>query len=244
MSKRKALNVTLVTVLVLMLISMRFTTAQEQNETTQTFFEFQWPGIEVQVNATSKAMPGESMTVILLVRGTLEIDVQHLDLRVFGFTEGQNKTFLRDIPKGDGVFSLASNDTKKFNDTFPIPEDVWGVTYGELSLEYESSGYPYPALSLGFTLTNVKNTELERLKKNVQSLSAELNELQQNHTWLKGNYTELSENHTELTRKYDELSKGTGPDNTRHIAIILAVTTVVFGATTVYLIIRKPKQTW
>lgn len=223
---------------ILMLNSTQFAMAQEQTENTQIFFEFQWPGIKIQVNATRNAVPEESMTVIVIVKSTTleEIKVEHLDLDVFGFIGGQNKTDLGDIHQG--AFVLESNETMSFNDVFPIPEDVWGVTYGELSFEYYNVGYHYVLPSLLFTLTYVENVKLETLQEELQILSENFEKLSYNHTQLEGNYTDLK-------AKYDELSKGVaGIDNARNTIIVLAITTIVFVATTIYFIMRKPKQSW
>jgi len=238
LQKTKILKAIFIAMSILMLNSIRFAMAQEQTENTQTFFEFQWPGIKIQVNATRNAVPEESMTVIVIVKSTIleEIDVEYLDLDVFGFKGGQNKTLLGDI--NQDAFILESNETMSFNDVFPIPEDVWGVTYGELSFEYYNVGYHYVLPSLRFILTYVENVKLETLQEELQSLSENFTKLYHNYTQLEGNYTDLKE-------KYDEISEGvTGIDNARNTIIVLAITTVVFAATTIYFIMRKPKQSW
>lgn len=238
LQKTKTLKVIFVAMSILMLNFIQFAMAQEQTENTQTFFEFQWPGIKIQVNATRNAIPEESMTVMVTVKSTTleKIDVEYLDLEVFGFIGGQNKTLLGNMHQD--AFILESNETMRFNDVFPIPEDVWGVTYGELSFEYYNVGYPYILPSLRFTLTYVENIKLETLQEELQSLSENFTKLQQNYTQLEGNYTDLKE-------EYDELSKSViGIDNTRNTIIILAITTVVFVVTTIYFVMRKPKQSW
>jgi len=60
----------------------------------------------------------------------------------------------------------------------------------------------------------------------------------ENFALLNQTYWELHENYTSL--------KGSigGFDTTRTAAIVLSVTTVFFAATTVYLMMRKPKQYW
>ncbi|MCW3993854.1 MAG: hypothetical protein NWE85_04735 [Candidatus Bathyarchaeota archaeon] len=103
-------------------------------------------------------------------------------------------------------------------------------------MEYKSACYPFSALSFGFTLTYVKNIKLERLEEDLESLSESFTELQQNCTRLEGNYTELK-------GKYDELSESSaGVEYTRQVMMILAITTIVFAATTIYFFMRKPKR--
>jgi hypothetical protein len=245
LQKTKNLKVIFFTTLVLTLIFIQFIVAKGQTQNTQKFFEFRWPGMEVRVNATSETLPKETMTIILLVKSKADdVYIEFLDLTVFGFIEGQNKTLLGNMFQD--AFPLNYNETRKFNRTFPIPADVWGATCGELSFQYSIGGFSYPLSSLGFTMTHVRNIKLQKLEEAFQSLSENFTKLQQNYTWLEGNYTQLEGNYTELKGKYDELSQSVGElGNTRHITIILAITTVIFVATTFYLIIRRPRrQSW
>lgn len=239
LEKTRTLKVAFLAMLILTLTFIQFAVAQEQTGNMQTFFESEWPGIEIRVNATREALPEENMTIILLVKSKADgIYIKYFDLTVSGFIEGQNKTQLGSIYQD--AFSLNYNETKKYNHTFPILVDpqIWGTTYGELSFQYSIGGFSYTLSSLGFTMTHVRNIHLENLEEQFQSLSENFTELQQNYTRLEGNYTELK-------GKYDDLSKSVVElDNTRNIMIILAITTVVFLATTIYLIMRKPRQSW
>ncbi len=245
MQKTKNLKVIFFTTLVLALIFIQSGLVEGQTQNMQKFFESRWPGMEIQVNATSETEPKETMTINLLVKSKADdVHIEYLDLTVFGFIEGQNKTLLGNMFQN--AFPLNYNETRKFNRTFPIPADVWGATYGELSFQYSIGGFSYPLSSLGFTMTHVRNIKLQKLEEAFQSLSENFTRLQQNYTWLEGNYTELKGNYTELKGKYDELSQSGGElDSTRHITTILAITTVIFVATTIYLIIHRPRrQSW
>lgn len=235
MQKARNLSVVCLVLSIFLPILVHVATGQVQEENMQTFFESQWPGIAIQINTTREASPGENITLILLVKGKSDdICIENLDLKVFGFAEGQNKTLLGNIHQD--AFPLDFNQTRKCNYTLTIPLEVWDPTYGELSLKYSIQGFSYNLSSLGFTMTHVKNVYLEKLEKEIQSLSENLTELQQDYAQLEGNYTELK-------GKYDETSKSTvGPDNTRYVVIVLAITTVVFVATTIYFIVWKPRQ--
>jgi len=216
--------------LILTLSMIPIASTQEQADNMETFFKSQWPGIKIQVNATKESLPGDNITVILLVESKADnVYVVHLNLTVFGFIEGKNKTSLTNMYQPN--FSLNYNETWGDNRTLPIPSDVWDTTYGELSFQYSIDGFSFSLSSLGFTMTHVRNVYLENLEEQYESLNENFNELLQNYTWLEGNYTELSKSILEL-------------NNTRTAAIILAITTVFFVATTVYMVMRKPKQYW
>jgi hypothetical protein len=62
--------------------------------------------------------------------------------------------------------------------------------------------------------------------------------LTSNFEQLNQTYWELQENYTTMNGNMGEL------DNTRRLTTVLAITTVFFVATTVYLVMRKPKETW
>jgi len=233
--KTKTLSVTILAILFLTLPLINTATAEEPSENTQTFFKSQWPGIKIQVNATAEALPGNNITVALLVESKADnVHVVYLNLTIFGFVEGQYKTNLTSIYQDD--FFLNYNEKRERNDTLSIPLDVWDTTYGELSFQYSIEGFSYSLSQLGFTMTHVRNVYLENLEEQFHSLSENYTELQQNYTWLEGNYTELKDNYSELSKSVIEL------DNTRRAVIILAITTIFFVATTFYLFMRKPKQ--
>jgi hypothetical protein len=60
----------------------------------------------------------------------------------------------------------------------------------------------------------------------------------ENLAYLNKTYWELQHNYTALQGSLNEL------DNTRSAVAALAITTVIFVATTIYVIMRKPKQYW
>jgi len=189
------------------------------------------------VNATREALPGDNITIILHAESKADnVYVAYLNLTIFGFIKGQNKTSLTNICQND--VPLNYSETIEHNQTLTVPSDVWDTTYGELSFQYSIAGFSYSLSSLGFTMTHIRNVYLENLESEFQSLSENFTSLQQNYTWLEGNYTELK-------GKFDELSKNVIElDNTRTAVIVLAITTVFFVATTIYMIMQKPKQYW
>jgi len=188
----------------------------------KTFFGSEIPGIQIQVNATTETEPNQNITVLLTLKRQTSIDVGYFNLSVFGFVNGTYKTLMCNIT--DGGFSL-DDSPKEYNHTFIVPEQVWDTTYGEITLTYNAtynvppSGIqvmiPYENITLGFTMTHVENVYLA-------DLQAQYDQLLQNYTALQGRLTEL--------------------DNTRSAVAVLAITSVFFVATTLYLMMRKPKE--
>ena len=197
---------------------------QSPNEMA-TFFDSQVPGIKIQVNGTAEAIPTEHVNITLRLLGQADVYVNYFNLSIFGFVNGTEKTLVANITDND--FPL-SNDSRDYNHSFKIPEDVWGVMYGELVLTY-SAKYDivivnFEKLTCGFTLTKIENVYFKNIEEQLNNLNATYLELLQN-------YTSLQENLGQL-------------ESTRQAVIALAVVTILFVATTVYLIVRKPKQSW
>jgi hypothetical protein len=78
-------------------------------------------------------------------------------------------------------------------------------------------------------MTKVTNSYL-------QGLEQRFNELKQLNEQLNQSYWDLERNFTALQGSVNEL------DNTRTAAAVLGITTVFFVATTLYLVLRKPRE--
>jgi hypothetical protein len=228
--------------LILIIFSLTFAPlygvkAQQPTENMKTFFDSEIPGIKIQVNATAETQPTENITMILSLKRQTDVYVKYFNFSVFGFLNGTDKVLMANI--SDNNFSLEGTP-KEYNCTFKVPEQVWDVTYGEITLTYNvtytvGSGIliiiPYENLKIGFTMTHVENIYLKSVEEQLKSLTNIYDQLNQTYWELQQNYTTLQGNLNEL-------------GNTRMAVGILAVTTVFFVATTLYLVMRKPKESW
>jgi len=218
--------------------------AQGSQATMQPFYDSTAFGIRIQANATVEASPGDNITVLLtLTRArTLEAEAQvyvvNFSLSVFGFLNGTDKILMAETSDTD--FWL-NNASRTFNLTsFPVPDWVTGKTYGEITLAHQvtvSTGFLNATINndgfvCDFPMTDIKNVYLDKLLQDYEQLSL--------------NYTVLDKNYTALDKKLnDTLNANVSDlDNTRTVAAVLGVTTVVFVATTMYLILRRPKEYW
>jgi hypothetical protein len=151
----------------------------------------------------------------------------------------------------DNNFPLNDALTRKYNRTFEVPQKVWDVTYGEISLTYSAKlgglDLRFPQLTFGFTVTHVENIylrDIEERLENYEHLNQtfgdcfQMNLTEENLASLNQTYCELQQNYTSIQGSLSEL------ENTRRAVVILAITTVFFVATTIYVVMRKPKQYW
>jgi ABC-type transporter Mla subunit MlaD len=246
----KKLSIVLLLILALTLIQ----SVAAQNG-MQTFFELSLPGVKIWIDSVKEVRPGENVTISLYVKGAAEeVYVEYLNLTIFGFIEGRNKTILMSMSRGD--FSLNYSQTWKYSDSFKVPENVWDTTYGELSFKYSIGGFSYEFSRIGFTMTHVENVllkslqeQLENLTKAYKELSRAYNDLNESYTdvsrrleTLQQNYTQLNESYAALNQTYWKLKESVGGFETaRNAMFIFLATTIIFMATTAYLILRKPK---
>jgi len=207
--------------------------AQGPQATMQPFYDSTAFGIRIQANATVEASPGDNITVLLTLTGEADaqVYVKNFSLSIFGLLNGTDKILMAKTSATD--FWL-NNASRTFNLTsFPVPDWVTGKTYGEITLAHQvivSTGLTTTTINndgfvCDFPITDIKNVYLDKLLQD---------------------YEQLSLNYTALDKKLNDTlqSNASGLDNTRTVAAVLGVTTVIFVATTMYLILRRPKQYW
>ena len=222
-------------------------------ENMKTFFDSEIPGIKIQVNATAEAQPTENITVMLSLTRLTNVYVEYFNLSIFGFLNGTDKVLMANIT--DNNFSLSDTPSEYECPPFKVPEQVWDVTYGEIMLTYNvtypvGSGIlmiPYENLIIGFAMTHVENVYLKGIEEQLKSYeqlnqtfweSFQMNLSTENLAELNRTYWEYKQNYTSLQGTLNELNSA------RQAAVALAITTIFFVATTVYLVMRKPKQYW
>lgn len=191
----------IVSILALMLILGGRLQVYASDGNMTTFVDSEIPGIRVQLNATAETQPGKNLTVILSLRTQTDVYVERLSLEVFGFLNGTTKVLLGNIT--DSSFSL--NDTsREYGSTFNLLDQVWGTTYGEISLTYSASlgglELRFPNVTNGFPMTQVENTFLKNLEDQVNSLNSSLMQLSSLYLNLSGTFQQLNQTYWNFTR--------------------------------------------
>jgi len=168
---------TIIMPLILTLALFNPTSAQiHQEENIKTFFDSSVPGIKIQVNATAETKPNQNITFSLKLTKVKDVDVSvsYFNFSVYGFLRGQDKVLLNST--SDDNFELS---VKQYQATFRVPENVWGIAYGETTLEYTVK-YPVVGggtlnmdydLTVGFSMTEIENVYLKSLEKQLNELN-------------------------------------------------------------------------
>jgi hypothetical protein len=205
----------------------------------KAFFSTSYPGFSLRVDATNETDPGKNVTLRLWANCTSS-DVFYMEcfnMSVYGFKlSGPEEAALYSVV-------LASNVPLVFNQTIdktyvvPVPSDVYGPVFCRLYVKYVIADEPV-LRNLDFAITSVRNIYYENLKNDFQQLNQSYQQLNETYGQLNQTYWELQENYTNLQKSMTDLS------NTRMLATVFLVTTVFFVATTLYLTLRKPRESW
>jgi hypothetical protein len=257
---RKLRTVTSIFVmLILALTLVRSTTAQTPEE-METFFSNKYVGISIQVNATRETVPGANITITLLVNCTADdVNVDYLNLSVYGYKhveyalEKDTLTSVCAIKQSP----LAHHNASRHDYTIPVPSDVWDLTYAELHSKYTVVSTPF-GFDEAFSITTVRNVVWEELEKTLKLLNQTYQKLNNTYWQLNSTVQQLNQTFWQMFRMnltagslarlnetYWSL-KGSSNElgNTRMAVGVLAITTVFFVATTLYLVMRKPRERW
>jgi len=221
----------------------------------ETFFDSKIPGMRIQVNGTSTTKPTESITFNLSITpdAQMEVKITSISLKICGFENGTSKAII--YTNNWGNFKLTGAEI--YSDSFHVPERVWGVAYGEITLNYNititdqlgTHHYAFQGITLGFTMTRIENVYLKSLEEQLENLKDTIDGLNQTfrdcfgRNLTRDELLNLNQTLWELQRDYEALRGVKSElDNTRTAMVFLAVVAVFFVATTAYLVFRKPKD--
>jgi hypothetical protein len=232
-------------VIALFAFSFNLTVVRATDEVKE-FFISAMIGIEVNVDANATVKPSENITVIMTIQTKTEVHIDRIDLEVFGFTNGTEQVSLGVL--SDSNFDM-NNTSRRYVKVVSVPESVWGVTFGEIKLAYSVNMNQivlrFPNVVTGFPLTPVENLLMKSLKEQVTTLNKNLSDLSQKYVDLNQSFADLNVTYWDLNQNYTAAENSLGElDNTRRLSVVLAITTVCFLATTVYIILRRPRDYW
>jgi hypothetical protein len=250
---RKLRTVTSILVMLILALTLVKSITAQTPEEMKTFFSSEYAGISIQVNATQETVPGANITINLWINCTaVGVYLDYLNLSVYGYSylEYELEKVTLNAKCIMQKTSLIFNHTSECNYTVPIPNNVWDLTHAELRLKYTIKGDPLEH-NESFPITTVRNVLWEELEERYQNLNNtywQLNSTveQLNQTfWLMFQMNLTAESLSRLNETYWSL-KGSSNElgNTRMAVGILAITTVFFVATTLYVVMRKPKEGW
>lgn len=233
-------------------------TAKTQTLTSdmETFLDSTVPGIRVQVNATSRAQPNSFILITInLTSEVTQVYVKTMRITVYGFVNGTEKSEIYSNTSRN--FMLYKTDKSISQHQVFVPEHVYGITYGEIYLDYNATvkdelGFEHPYSfqdTLGFTMTRIENVYLKSLEEQLANLRGVIEDLNQTfRECFEKNLTldelaSLNQTYWQLMQENESFQGIKSElDNARTAMVFLTVVAVFFVATTAYLVLRKPKS--
>jgi hypothetical protein len=152
-----------------------------------------------------------------------EIFVKYIQIRIIGALNATNKITLREIIHLENSSFTSSYEV---NYALAIPNDLApGLTFGIVSCEWELMESPQKIPESGFSLTFIRNMDLEQLQTEYDALNA--------------TYFSLLQTYTELESNIKE-----DVDSSRNLMYVFIATTIIACITIFILLMRKPKKIW
>jgi len=192
-------------------------------EETPSVYYLEYGGLKIDIRAPDQAYPGENITVTVKTEAVVpQIYVKYINVDLYGVVNATTEVILDQISHLKNS-SLSSHEVQ-YN--IKIPDNISpGLTYGEVSCEWEALGASFEILSSGFVLTYIENVALEQLQ---------------------AEYDELNATHQAVVQENTELKSGLNEDvdSTRNLMYVFIATTVVASITVFVLLMRKPKKVW
>ncbi len=222
-------------------------TRAEGSSGLQTFFSKDYVNLSLRVDATNQTDPGGSIAIKLLIDcWALNVTMDGLNITVYGFTLGKQKALIQNVTLITASTPLVFSSTREYDCTVPVPSDIWDATYATLDFRgtYTRTNEGFKG-SEGFSLTIIRNVYLASLERQLESLTSDYRTLNSTYWQLNGTYTQLNTTYWDLRQEFNaSRASAADLDNTRQAAVILAITTIFFVASTIYLVIRKPREYW
>jgi hypothetical protein len=100
----------------------------------------------------------------------IEINVKYVRVTIYSELNATNKVTLRDIIHLENCSLTSFSEVQEAQYNLTTPKNIsTGLTYGEISCEWEIMGLPQKILLSGFALTYISNMDLNSFKHNMKN---------------------------------------------------------------------------
>jgi len=194
--------------------------------------------LTVEIENPLEAYPNQTISVNITIKALVDLTINYVAIELYTFNDSK----FDDVAYIEERVLLSSDESWNKTSNVTIHEQASNIVYGKLTLEWKkigTEGWEIIGKEPNFIMTYLRNPELEELKSKVPELEEESAQLKGNVTKLNETLTSALNNLTDIENRYEgELS------GTRSVITILAITTIFFVVTTMYLFMRKPKKYW
>jgi hypothetical protein len=224
--------------------------------------------VAIWVNCTATGVKVEQLNVTVygFVGGKEKTPLATIDImenRTLAFNSVSERNFTLTVP--DDVWGATYVDLHlkyfiyssgfEYNPSFPLTI-VRNIYYEQLKEDFNDLNSSFIQLNTTYWQLDANYSQLSTSYSQLNNTYSELNStywqlnggfLQLNGSYweLKGTYEQLNQTYWGLKLNYTDLQGSvTDLDNTRRLAAVLGVTSVFFVVTTIYLVTRRPKESW
>lgn len=213
----------------------------------------------VNCTATGVLVEQLNMTIYGFVGGTNKTQLATIDVmenKTLTFNSVNESSYTLTVPSDVWDTTYADLHLRYFiynsgfehNPSFSLTI-VRNIYYEQLKEDFKDLNDSF--IQLNSTLRQL-NDNYSQLNANYSQLNEAYNELNSAYSELNGNYSQLKNTYDQLNQAYSDLQLNftqlqgsvTDLDNTRRLAAVLGVTSVFFVVTTIYLVTRRPKESW
>lgn len=224
--------------------------------------------VAIWVNCTATGVKVEQLNVTVygFVGGKEKTPLATIDVmenRTLAFNSVSERNFTLIVP--DDVWGATYVDLHlkyfiyssgfEYNPSFPLTI-VRNIYYEQLKEDFNNLNSSFIQLNTTYWQLEANYSQLSTSYSQLNNTYSELNstywqlngsfsQLNSSYWELKGTYEQLNQTYWGLRLNYTDLQGSvTDLDNTRRLAAVLGVTSVFFVVTTIYLVTRRPKESW
>jgi hypothetical protein len=207
-------------------------------------YEYGLYNLKIHVENSPEAYPDQKITLNMTAEASAKLAINYTAIELYTLNSstmnGENFASIEFINYSNPLLFSGGQSSYKTSYDVTVPASAFNVIYCKLTLVWtemgteESNTYTRQTT---FIMASVYNPELERMRDLLPKLQIQNAILRRNMTEMNDTLTQALKDLTDAKNRYEgDMS------NTRSVVTLLGITTVFFVATTVYLIVRKPKD--
>jgi hypothetical protein len=207
-------------------------------------YEYGLYNLKIHVENPPEAYPDQNVTLNMTAEASAKLAINSATIELYTLNSstmnGEKFATIEFISYSNPLFLSGGQSPYKTSYDATVPTSAFNVIYGKLTLNWtemgteESNTYTRQTT---FVMASVYNPELERMRDLLPKLQIQNAIQRRNMTDMNDTLTQALNDLTDAKNRYEgDMS------NTRSVVTLLGITTVFFVATTVYLIMKKPKD--
>jgi hypothetical protein len=207
-------------------------------------YEYGLYNLKIRVENSPEAYPNQSITLNMTVEASAKLAINYTAIELYTLNsstmKGEKFAYIEFINYSNPMSLSGGQPPYKISYDATVPASAFNVIYGKLTLDWKEMGTEESntyTRQTTFIMASVYNPELERMRDLLPKLQIQNAILRRNMTDMNDTLTQALNDLTDARNRYEgDMS------NTRSVVTLLGITTVFFVATTVYLIMKKPKD--